>query len=189
MPTDMFLNSNVAIALARKDREHLVEFCNFMGIDSSSVKDYIDNHFKTEMSSVSIGSMILCRDLHKFTKVTNKTYELYFPDLLDKKFMNSFILGYFDGDGGLDSDGGEISFTTHSNNINFMEKLNNELKVLGCPSNKIYDGKGDTIRLRVNRIEYKMNFYNNMYANSETFLKRKHNIFLQYIDKWKLKTQ
>ena len=49
--------------------------------------------------TLNIGSRKLCKDLTKHGAFRDKSLTLKFPNTIEDKFMSSFILGYFDGDG------------------------------------------------------------------------------------------
>lgn len=48
---------------------------------------------------LTITSPQIIKDLKKFNIIENKKYNFNFPDLLDLKYLKSYIRGYFDGDG------------------------------------------------------------------------------------------
>lgn len=172
--------NTVSFGLSIIDKEHLYKFSKFIG-EKLPVVEYIDNKFGTKMCKLTLGSKVIARDLLKYTKYTNKTYNMIFPNMNDE-FLPGFILGYFDGDGCVykkTNKRNAIEFTTHSNNINFLEnmedKLLNNFKIVSYISN----GKDETLRLRIHSRDSIDNFYK-FYEIQETFLERKKNKFIRH---------
>jgi len=137
----------------------------------------------SETARLSINSMQLSQDLLKLGMTSNKTYSLSFPPQLPLKFINSFILGYYDGDGSLsinqkEYNRGQITITGTTEiihkiheiikgncNINcylyarHKDRNNNNLTLSFCGNNQV------------------MTFLNWAYKDSSIFLNRKHEKF------------
>ena len=89
------------IGLARKDREHLSKFLQFIGSDAS-ITDY-EVKCKQKVypaSSISIYSNNICNDLKSYGIIPDKSHINYnFLENIPQEYQFAFICGYFDGDG------------------------------------------------------------------------------------------
>jgi hypothetical protein len=115
----------------------------------------------------------------------NKWDKIRFPYFIDSKFYNSFILGYFDGDGtihriSVGRNSGLFSFRFVGNK-DFLEEINNIIREnVGISSKFIPDKR----KLGVGYLSYtlknpsKLRDY--LYTGSSIFLKRKNNVFYEY---------
>ena len=95
-------NSSVIINIHRQDKEHLEKFRYFMEsdvkiIDHIQTKGFSNN---TPMSKLVLNSKEMSQDLADKGIVPNKSLILQ-PPKIAPEFYLPYILGYFDGDGGL----------------------------------------------------------------------------------------
>lgn len=97
--------SLLRIGLSRKDKQHLLTIKDAINF-SGPIIDYeiFDKKYQTTnfVSNLQVScSKKIIKDLeNNFNIITNKTLTYQFPsNLLNHKFVNHFIRGYFDGDG------------------------------------------------------------------------------------------
>jgi hypothetical protein len=144
------------------------------------------NNFKIkERCGLVLSSHQISEDLSKHGCIPKKTFNLKFPseDSLSKQFYPSFIRGYFDGDGCISiakesniksSICGYHPFICHLFNILKEENLNVKIyinKRIKSFSELYIQGKKDNI-----------DFYNYLYDDSELFLNRKKQKFMNIIN-------
>lgn len=173
--------NRVTIALSVKDKEVLIKFCNSLNIDHSAIKEYIDNHFGTHMCRISFADSIITEDINKVFDTKNKTYDLHIPNI-DEKLFKYFLCGYFDGDGSIAREDGKpcVEFTTHKNNVEWLNFVKKFLDSNGIESHLDLKPRKNSIRLRIWKLSSIENLMNLMYDDSgikELCLKRKYERF------------
>ena len=99
----------LGIKLARRDRGHLVKFCDFLKIKRNKIKTKAPSTricmgrkiYGNGSCTVTISGKTISRHLEKLGMVQAKSLILDFPSRksVPKKFVRHFIRGYFDGDG------------------------------------------------------------------------------------------
>lgn len=90
----------IQIRLAASDIHHLYKFCDAIGLSRSKVAIY--NHGQNNMyqgAHLHIDSQQMKTDLIKLGITPNKSLTFNGVKNLDRKFLDSFLLGYLDGDG------------------------------------------------------------------------------------------
>lgn len=100
-------NYFLTIRLSQKDKKHLEKFkqcinTNAKIIDKIHNKLFRDNKYwkETYSSEIVLNSKYIVNSLYKYNITPNKSKTYTFPIKLGShKFINSFIRGYFDGDG------------------------------------------------------------------------------------------
>lgn len=96
------INASVLINLSRKDRDHIEKFKFFMN-SNAKIKDFIQTEGfsnNSQMSKIVLNSKKMAQDLINKGIVSKKSLILK-PPLIEEKYYNSFIMGYFDGDGSI----------------------------------------------------------------------------------------
>jgi hypothetical protein len=163
------------------------------GEDELSLLNQIKNEMKYtgEIKKYKDKSIRICffdkklkNDLINKGLSNNKWNKIRFPYFIDSKFYNSFILGYFDGDGtihriNVGKNLGLFSFRFVGNQ-EFLSELNEVIKNnVGISSKFVPDKR----RLGVGYLSYtlkntsKLRDY--LYSGSSIFLKRKNNVFYE----------
>ena len=148
-----------------------------IGIDKSRGENSIIKY-------LDINNVKISNKLTELGCVQNKTFKITFPDFIPNNLLKHFILGYFDGDGGLtkyeikNKETNKIikkQKLTFRGTYNFCDKLkeflSNELNTGGSISNEkipclTYSGKNDIIKI----MDY-------LYDNSNVYLERKYEKF------------
>lgn len=91
------------LGLKSDDRDHLKKFKNCIQYEGP-IKDKIIHDkrgFDSSISSLTINSIIFCRNLSYNNIHPNKTGFETIPDNVPKNLVKHFIRGYFDGDGSI----------------------------------------------------------------------------------------
>lgn len=187
-----YSNRKLGISLSVKDEEHLYKFRKCIQ-GTMPIKTYKTNSGysnKTVYSRIMITSEKLTDDLIKHGVVENKSNILKRPEI-SQCLIQHFIRGYFDGDGSAWKQKNSkqkipqysIGFVGTDDILNYImenlidsEVINrkyklNKRKQTHIVSNFRFGGNNQTIR-----------FFEYIYNNANTYLERKHNIYLQLID-------
>ena len=140
---------------------------------------------------LAINNKSLSKDLAKTGCMQAKTFKIIFPEFLDTKYLNSFILGYFDGDGSIFRTSNKEYFYygfsiigTENLIQGILNYLNDNLK-LNCKLESAYrtkNKKGNQI-IKELRISGKFNMITimeHLYKDSPLFLKRKQEKYLSF---------
>lgn len=152
---------------------HILEFMKKeMGCDNSTFK----KEKGSNCTSLTISSKKIAEDLIKLGCTTKKSLTLKFPNI-ESKYYNSFIHGYFDGDGSIYTFKNQIHFKllgTYSfltSISKYFEKYGILYRVEKYPNSNIY-------QYRVFSKKSIEKIYNILYKDtSNTFLERKKVIF------------
>jgi hypothetical protein len=163
-----------------------VDKLNTLGIALQLQDQYIVEEIKKELNSnrkiniyknsakLQITNDKIVADLVNLGICEDKSHQdLKLPDI-PAEFMNSFILGYFDGDGcaTLKSDGYltvSICCFSHS----FLEEMQQFLKSNGIES-RVKKERTNLSVLYISKNEGRVKFYDFIYKDCPVFLKRKH---------------
>lgn len=164
--------------LNQKDREHLIKFVNFLGVNTL---DCIKNDNINNSCKVMLHDINLYEDLVKLGFNSNKSYDktsIVF-DNIPNELKKFFILGFWDGDGYVSITGeGKNQTGCISNNESlidaFVSYVNSILGKDFCKKN-FYDYP--RIRIYTNKAK---TFLDWLYSDTPTFLERKHEIYLNF---------
>lgn len=164
-------NYYIELTLAEKDLEHLQKFAKFIKYDKKikyrkSVKAY----------RLDVSSKEMCEDLIKLGCVQAKSLILKYPtyEMLDYKFHNAFIRGYFDGDGCVSLVPNSITFTISI--LGTSDMINGIIRHMKLSEYRLTNNKGhheNTMTLCL-RIKDALYFLKTIYSNSTIHLSRKH---------------
>ncbi len=129
-----------------------------------------------KMHELRIGRKTMGNDLTNLGCTPKKSLTLKFPtfSIVPKKYIMSFIRGYFDGDGSVYkiNHGKNIMVSIVSSPL-FIEGLFNYLNGLGIICKKYnYNLKAKVARLRISS-QYAIKLYRLLYKNSNIWLNRK----------------
>lgn len=167
---------NVGIALQLQDK-YILEYLKKKLNISNKISDYKNS------SKLSVTCQHMYDKLISLGIKENKSHLDYKIPNIDKKFINSFILGYFNGDGCI-----TIKATGYSvvsiccNSKVFLEDIQQYLKNIGIITRTIVTEKrtnNDLFVLYLSKRENQLKFMNLIYKNSKIFLHRKYRKFLQ----------
>jgi predicted DNA-binding protein YlxM (UPF0122 family) len=186
----------VVLALKESDREILERLNKLIHIDKPL---YLDKNKRGGNRENIVGIRIcnknITNKLIQYGCHPNKTFTLSFPNFLDKKLYNSFIRGYFDGDGYIgmirdsrkDKYGVKYNkfyhkFTLTGNGL-FLRAVANIFKELLNVNSSFEirhkDRSNDIVSLTVKGNTQIERIYDFLYSDSNLFLNRKHIIFKQ----------
>jgi len=125
----MFADGNIAsksnqmtIAIHKKD----VEVLEFISKKMSFNGNFC---FCKDTVKLQVSSKIIKADLINLGCIPRKTHVLQFPDKVPSQYLNSFVLGYFDGDGCISIDGKQIVIAGTENFCKALISIANSLDV------------------------------------------------------------
>lgn len=180
--TDGCISKTGTVSLCLNDRDLIEQVKKVMG---SEHKITISKHQKG-LYSFHFAREKLVEDLHKFGIFPRKSLTVRFPDI-PQDFLTHFIRGVFDGDGSVFFDkrrpNSPLRSKFVSSSEDFIQSLENNLKLLGMPKRTIYKQKtknGWSYMFIYDHKDSKKLFsilYNN--AQNGIFLGRKFNRFLE----------
>ena len=140
-------------------------------IKGRNEKEYISN----PQAIIDINSAIIVKSLVSLGYGYNKTYSnLNLPNLSEDLLIH-FIRGYFDGNGGIDTNSNKmenVKIAISSGSRMFLEELRSYLFKNGINS-YIFQEKPNAYRLNIGGVRNADNMWNYMYENSHIFLDRK----------------
>ena len=162
----------LSITLQKEDEYILNNFYNILNINRTCNKI-------NKYCNLQISSKVIFDDLSKYGIIPNKTWNMHLKNI-PKKFMPSFLLGYFDGDGSIThSKHGTITKTDVSicgtkssiDSISYMlDELNLKYSLI-LDNRKKY--KGEFYHLVFKNTTEKYCFLKTIYENNNDILKLK----------------
>ena len=168
----------IELGLAEKDLKHIEKFRDFMNIANK-----ISYREKTKSYRMSFRSAKCKQDLIDKGCIPKKSLILDFPNenQVPKHLIRHFIRGYFDGDGWFTNTEScfQIGVIGTENFINgFLNSIENTNK-----DNKIFDvhRKNGAKRYVFGAYDDVLNFLNWIYKDSNIYLERKYNSYLDFI--------
>ena len=168
----------IELGLAEKDLKHIEKFRDFMNISNK-----ISYREKTKSYRMSFRSAKCKQDLINKGCIPKKSLILDFPNenQVPKHLIRHFIRGYFDGDGWFTNTEScfQIGIIGTENFINgFLNSIENTNK-----DNKILDvhRKNGAKRYVFGAYDDVLNFLNWIYKDSNIYLERKYNSYLDFI--------
>lgn len=182
---------SLELTLQEGDKEHLQKFLSALQSNVPIQNRTINGKYKANRVVINCTSM--CRDLIKLGCTPQKSLILNFPseDILPKSFINSFIRGYFDGDGGIFYKDYETydkkqcknyisySYTCYfSGTEQMLQSISKILSDNNIETSKIKkDDRNNVYDLRIHSPNNIQNFANYIYNNSTVRLSRKFDKF------------
>ena len=185
---DGYIDKNgFGITLCYKDKDILDKISNiiygkiilgYRKERKNSKKAYISN----PQYRLQIISNVMKNDLISHGCVENKTFKIRLPELKNINLYKSFIRGYFDGDGCLCIPKNKCNITfSLTSNVNFCDDIKNYVN----ENLDVHMKSG----IRYNNIGYNrltgskqvIKFMNWLYEDADIFLKRKFDIFNNYL--------
>jgi len=162
-------SGQIKLKLKDTDISHIEKFLKDLECEKP-IKCGIEG--KSKFCQVSVYSNIMVKKLLELGCVQNKTQKIRLPNI-SSDLMNHFIRGYFDGDGSISKvknrpNSFQISICSNKNFINDIQNF--------FSKGLIYNYKNYSI-WKTSKIEDIKSFKEYIYNNSETFLKRKLDIF------------
>lgn len=189
--------STISMSLEECDKEILEKICKEMDnthplefIDYSNKKDF--GYTYKDQYRMLIFSSHMCNKLEEHGVIPNKSLRLQFPENLDDDLKRHYLRGYFDGDGTLGyknvasyikKNRGKLTISIVSTNDfckSAKEFIENNLDV-ECSISEPIKKNGVTSTLLI-KAKYNTIFLDWLYKDANLFLKRKHDIYLNYIN-------
>jgi len=182
-------NKRLTIELHIKDMSHLNNFIKDIKSNHPIKKKIIKNHYNQNNTLkkdyyyhciVQIWGPLLVKNIVKYGITNNKSLSLNFPSNIPEQFVNNFMLGYFDGDGGW----------TKSKRKNKNDQLlfrvigsppfiktYQQILMQNCDLNKTkLQSEGKACSLQYGGNKQCKRIYNYLYSNSIIYLSRKKDI-------------
>lgn len=170
----------IRLQLQEADLEILKKFKEDLQLDCKIIYDKRKN---STCCSVEFVDEQIFNDLGKYNIIPNKTYEVnHIPvEKIPEKYLNSYALGLFDGDGSLSisndcSKNVTINYTAyHETEVQDFQKLINKLVGIEKNNKNFYTSAWHTQwrgRLQV------LNILDCLYKDCPRFLKRKHDKYI-----------
>ncbi len=173
------------------DERTILKIKKWLNSKHTVIHKTFPNTNRQDIFLLRIGSHLIYNDLLELGLFPNKSLNMRFPKI-PKKYLNHFVLGYFDGDGCVQISralnkknkkilkGLRVTFTCGSSH--FLNELARELRdVLGIKKIKIYNGHRSFILVYPTSDSVKLFklLYNNR-DSKDLHLKRKFDIFCKY---------
>lgn len=177
----------LTLLLKEEDRDHLDKIRQLIGwskpLDrkinknskiNSKYKDRVQYYFQ-------IGSTDLCKSLLRFNINERKSLTYSMPEwLISHKYLNYFLLGYFDGDGCISFSHKNKQLQIHIAGTEiFLSQFNDILiknNLCKFTNKRIYRGKGIHM-LGFNGINKCIKIYEFLSGDNIIYLKRKHDVY------------
>lgn len=169
-------NTKVSMFLKEEDKNILIKLNNLL--QPSKPLTYRKREIGTPQWGIQISNKRISDKLSELGCIPNKTFNLNFPNenQIPNNLIIHFIRGYFDGDGWLGKK--DISITSC---ITFCSQLSMFLYKTYNIETK-YKIKNKVIELYFSRKDVKL-FLNLLYKNSNIYLERKYQRYLEYHNK------
>ena len=152
-------------------------------IDYSNKHDFGYNY--VNQYRLLLFSKHLCDTLTSYGMIRAKSYSMDFPTCIPHLLLKYFVLGYFDGNGGLTVTKNSNSYSVYvsiTSTFSFCNSLKEILeKELNLSSLKVSEASnhnGITATLSISKRNECMLFLNWIYEDAEHYLIRKHNKYL-----------
>lgn len=167
---------SMGIALQLQDRYILERFKKDLGI-TGNIHDYKNS------CKISFTCLHALNTLQNLGIKFDKSHQEYNIPNIPNEFLNSFILGYFDGDGcvTIKSTGYSV-VSLCSNSKTFLLDVKNKLEENGIMCRNICTEKrekNDLFILYLSKRNNQIKFADYIYKDSSIYLQRKYNKFLQ----------
>ncbi len=185
-------NKRLTIELHVKDISLLEKFAKDIESNHPVRKKIIKNHYNGNNTLkqdyyyhciIQIWSPLMVQNIIKYDIHNNKSLSLDFPKNISNKYINSFLLGYFDGDGSCVVDTSQQLRFRVTGNYSFL-KTYQQILMNNCQVNKTKlcpDGKAFTIQYGGNKQCKRI--YDFLYNNHDSCLQRKKDKFDSILDK------
>ena len=175
----------VTIGLSIRDIEILEKL-------NSKIKSNRKIEVDEEVATLKMTSKHFKDRLIELGCIPNKSLVLTFPEyLIDNPYLNSFILGFFDGDGGISNktnkNGNVSTSLSFTSTKMFNERLKEVLKnKLNLKHLKLRPGQDSQVWILTLNVREEANILLNwMYKDATLYLNRKHKKFLQFSEAFK----
>lgn len=166
----------IELSLQEGDIEHLRKFAKFLGLQKEPA--YRE---KQKAYRIMFGSRKVAEDLISLGCTNKKSLTLKFPTKVPDELLQSFIRGYFDGDGCLSVI--KHPFKKSPNmailgTIEFLTSLRNYLKLGEMPIKKCKRNDSNNYYMKFH-VDDARKFLHYIYDNANIYLQRKYDKFLE----------
>lgn len=181
---DGSISKDNCIELTLKDKEHIEKFKTFLSSDHKIAERKIVLNDKEFISyRISFKDKHIVESLKSYGCVPNKTFKMNIPNICNELFRH-WLRGYFDGDGCIRI-GGERKhqsyITFSSGNIEILNDICTYInKNLNVTTDLYVRKSSSCYEIRTFNINNTSALLNYMYQDSNVYLDRKHDSYLQY---------
>lgn len=177
-------NNQLSLRLAEKDKEHLLKFKQYIGINykiskiETKLNDKIFIGYEYRISSTKF-----IKSLIKYNLITKKSCNLVVPKIIPENLIRHYIRGIIDGDGCYSISNNKMNFSLISS-INVCEEIQNIL-INKCNVSKTklqiknYN-IGRMAYLRYSGNKQILKIVNYLYDNSQIYLDRKRKLLQDF---------
>lgn len=188
--------STVSMSLEEKDKEILEKIRLEIGserplefIEQSKRKDENNDYHYNDMWRLLLFSTYMCKILEQHGMTPKKSLTLQFPKHLDDSLLSHFVRGFFDGDGSYcphyTKKGWFRPLVTITSTEDFCKDCLDVIrKQAGIEGGGIYEASshnGITKVLSISGTNQIKNFFEWLYKDAELYMKRKHDLYKQYL--------
>lgn len=146
---------------------------------------YNELNLKTKLNIYKNSVKLVVTDVHLYNTLVNlglqenKSYKDFVLPNIDEKFLNSFLLGFFDGDGCITNIQRTPKVEMVCNSKIFLESVQEYLQKNNISSTISIDNqKKHLFILTINKHINRVKFAQLIYSDSPVYLKRKHERFI-----------
>ncbi len=175
-------NNMIKLMLSTVDKDHILKFKQFLKSEHKILfnTNKIGSKIFTQCG-ISFRSNKICKDLAKHNIISNKSKTLQLSKKIPSKYISSYLLGIFDGDGCISISNNQANITLTSSKEVCYKVQNILIKKCGISQNKIksYKKSPNTFALRYNGNKQVSRILQYLYSNSPIWLERKKQKYIQ----------
>ncbi len=171
------VKNSLQFALKTEDKYAIEKLKKVLNSEHSILENKRTNSWR-----LSIHSYKFVNSLARINIIPRKTYSPLTPILTDEFFL-SFFLGLFDGDGYIGKK--QINITNTPETCLWLQKQLYEIYQIRSFIKPIKNTHAH--RLVINRIQDRYQILSKSYEKLNFYLKRKHNVYIEFVNKYKNK--
>ena len=188
------------LTFAQKEKKSVEKFLNLIGADSKILYRRREKYVNTtagELHYFHINSDIVYKQLLELGLTPNKSLSMTFPKIPEDYYIRHFIRGCWDGDGTvyIEKRNGNLKTSFVCGSLEFITGLKEHLRKQGLSDVKLYENK----RSKKGNVSYYFRYgtkdsiklFHYLYDEvpESQYLKRKYEIFKNYLDRNKTPRQ
>src|SRR3989338_2643675 len=188
------------LTFAQKEKKSVEKFLNLIGADSKILYRRREKYVNTtagELYYFHINSDIVYKQLLELGLTPNKSLSMTFPKIPEDYYIRHFIRGCLDGDGTvyIEKRNGNLKTSFVCGSLEFITGLKEHLRKQGLSDVKLYENK----RSKKGNVSYYFRYgtkdsiklFHYLYDEvpESQYLKRKYEIFKNYLDRNKTPRQ
>ncbi len=177
----------LSLQLAKKDRNHLVKFCHYLGLEEKETKEIIKNGFggaytrDNPVNSVKICSLEIIANLKDKGVLPRKSGQEKPYICSSKELELAYIRGLIDGDGYIRSTQYGLGIVGSKEICQYVQDFITE-NIYNISNNKIHE-HGIIYKLELSGQQQSSIILQKLYENANIYLDRKYNLYLDRYNK------